>query len=760
MVRVTVSGGAHVLPSFYACYLLRSYAPSRSPTNKLNHTQGSSSVYVGSTPNPPRRLKQHNGVLSIGGAKRTRQGRPWRMDVLVHGFQSRIAALTFEWAWQHPHLSRILRFTPGPSPTTTTASSSSLAASQAVGKQMFPSSAAPGEDSARNPRKRRRRRRGPPSVTPLFRIVVLRALLQSEPFSTWNLNLTFLAEWAWVAWNRLDAQAPWTSSTPSQDVNSNLRRHSSRFRTLAPSHLSPSVSCSFRGVDGAVMPLWEQYQALSSSADPAVLKRELKATGLDKIPLTDADGTAKGIRKKEAKEASKAKQAATAPSSSSSSSFLGPSIQQPGQASLSARWGEHFASINPDQTYLASRSLNASWEEIRRAPQANSRLGEVDEEEEGASPAKGKAASKRPPKQNADFDDVDVGERQWAHLQRTLEDHTSRSSSSSSSAPRLATVSWDRFLQEASSRARLLDQTAQASRSREDDEDADEDGDLDEDLDTLQEQAQLPASDLSLPCDICNEDVDLMDHLSYTLCPTTHSRSPELACTSIFHVRCLASHFLAQELERDSKHGGTAAGSDAANSSSRTYVLPTFGHCPSTHCHRSPSSMNGKQSGGRAKSRTRSATPPPPTSSSNPGGGDRLSTWTSVIRGIYRLRERIRKEGKRLYTTEDRAAVRAEAKAAKAAEKAAEKLLKRRDEEEKGGEEGKDASPKKRGRPPGRRTKTSDADEAGTSAEKTTSNSAGKKKASASKSEPASRKRKKSRDEAIVEEDTFSEDTD
>ncbi|KAK0548989.1 Slx4p interacting protein [Tilletia horrida] len=678
MVRVTVSGGAHVLPSFYACYLLRSYAPSRSPTNKLNHTQGSSSVYVGSTPNPPRRLKQHNGVLSIGGAKRTRQGRPWRMDVLVHGFQSRIAALTFEWAWQHPHLSRILRFTPGPSPTTTTASSSSLAASQAVGKQMFPSSAAPVEDSPRNPRKRRRRRRrGPPSVTPLFRIVVLRALLQSEPFSTWNLNLTFLAEWAWVAWNRLDAQAPWTSSTPSQDVNSNLRRHSSRFRTLAPSHLSPSVSCSFRGVDGAVMPLWEQYQALSSSADPAVLKRELKATGLDKIPLTDADGTAKGIRKKEAKEALKAKQAATAPSSSSSSSssFLGPSIQQPGQASLSARWGEHFASINPDQTYLASRSLNASWEEIRRAPQANSRLGEVDEEEEGASPAKGKAASKRPPKQNADFDDVDVGERQWAHLQRTLEDHTSRSSSSSSSAPRLATVSWDRFLQEASSRARLLDQTAQASRSREDDEDADEDEDLDEDVEILPEQAQLPASDLSLPCDICNEDVDLM-------------------------------------------------------------------------------------SGGRAKSRTRSATPPPPTSSSNPGGGDRLSTWTSVIRGIYRLRERVQKEGKRLYTTEDRAAVRAEAKAAKAAEKAAEKLLKRRDEEEEGAEVGKGASPKKRGRPPGRRTKTSDADEAGTLAEKTTSNSAGKKKASASKSEPASRKRKKSRDEAKEEEDTFSEDTD
>lgn len=81
------------LPALYTVYVLRS---------TIRHA----SLYIGSTPNPPRRLKQHNGE-SKGGAVRTSRDtlRPWEMIVLVSGFPSMVAALKFEWALTNPHLS-------------------------------------------------------------------------------------------------------------------------------------------------------------------------------------------------------------------------------------------------------------------------------------------------------------------------------------------------------------------------------------------------------------------------------------------------------------------------------------------------------------------------------------------------------------------------------------------------------------------------------------------------------------------------------
>ncbi|TFK53002.1 hypothetical protein OE88DRAFT_1330337 [Heliocybe sulcata] len=90
----------HTFPPFYACYLLKSIRIPPVRTHRL--------TYVGSTPDPPKRIRQHNGEI-CAGARKTVRYRPWVTQMIVYGFPSKLAALQFEWAWGHPKKSRHLK---------------------------------------------------------------------------------------------------------------------------------------------------------------------------------------------------------------------------------------------------------------------------------------------------------------------------------------------------------------------------------------------------------------------------------------------------------------------------------------------------------------------------------------------------------------------------------------------------------------------------------------------------------------------------
>lgn len=138
----------HSFPAFYACYLLKSV-----------RTLRSTATYIGSTPSPPRRIRQHNGEITQGAWK-TKHNRPWVMQMIVHGFPSKLAALQFEWAWQHPHISRHLRDNDG----------------QAV-------------FSESNRRKNLK-----------SNVSVARSMICSHPYSTWPLRVALFTEEASKAW--------------------------------------------------------------------------------------------------------------------------------------------------------------------------------------------------------------------------------------------------------------------------------------------------------------------------------------------------------------------------------------------------------------------------------------------------------------------------------------------------------------------------------------------------------------------------------
>ncbi|KAL1589555.1 Structure-specific endonuclease subunit SLX1 [Cladosporium halotolerans] len=155
------------IPAFYACYLLRS---------TIRHA----SLYVGSTPNPVRRLKQHNGEVKGGAVKTSRDSlRPWEMALLVTGFPSKIAALQFEWAWQNTHITRHISSTARISRTKQTSK------------------------SRISPKTGRARKRPPrPRLCLTDRLANLHLLLGARSFERWPLRVTFYAEDVWRVWTR------------------------------------------------------------------------------------------------------------------------------------------------------------------------------------------------------------------------------------------------------------------------------------------------------------------------------------------------------------------------------------------------------------------------------------------------------------------------------------------------------------------------------------------------------------------------------
>lgn len=63
-------------------------------TNKNN-------TYAGVSPDPVRRLRQHNGEICGGAKYTTSKGPGWLHLCLVSGFQTKQQALQFEWAVKH-----------------------------------------------------------------------------------------------------------------------------------------------------------------------------------------------------------------------------------------------------------------------------------------------------------------------------------------------------------------------------------------------------------------------------------------------------------------------------------------------------------------------------------------------------------------------------------------------------------------------------------------------------------------------------------
>ncbi|RMZ83997.1 hypothetical protein DV737_g1382, partial [Chaetothyriales sp. CBS 132003] len=219
------------IPAFYGVYLLRS-------------TVRKASTYIGSTPQPARRLGQHNGRVK-GGAVRTSRAslRPWDMVCIVAGFPSNIAALQFEWAWQNAHLTR------------------HISPQQRLSFATVRTRANAGSGKAR---KRPRR----PTSSLMDRLSNLHLLLRVPYFSRWPLEVSFFSHdvyTSWTAWcERVDDQIrpnlsirldPRQSDQPPHDITS-----------AQPPSQKRKIDLMHKGGVHGIDPTYAQYQHVLTKA--------------------------------------------------------------------------------------------------------------------------------------------------------------------------------------------------------------------------------------------------------------------------------------------------------------------------------------------------------------------------------------------------------------------------------------------------------------------------------------------------------------
>ncbi|GAK63716.1 uncharacterized protein PAN0_003c1923 [Moesziomyces antarcticus] len=516
------SVASHTIPSFYACYFLRSLS---SP----------GITYIGSTPAPPRRKRQHNGDLTQGAWK-TARSRPWEMECIVYGFSSKIAALQFEWAWAKPHLSRHLKFLA----TECSAFGTRTDTSSLVGMPLFPStSMTPGQTKWGKPK--RRIARAPAS--PNARLLAMRALLRSEPFCGWGLKLAFFTEWSWLAYQRLERQALADNASGSDAILQPLLRFSRSGKPLHPMY--PVALCDFSGVDGKRVPLVhvsaEHRAGAGVTAEP-VKKRASSAKAA--VAMNSEGGWPETLPK-----------GATLKS-------LDACIQDFAEFPMPPTPLE-----STDLTVKAKRATKAGKGKATEEDEQDSDLAEELENGTGAgaAPIEGPMAEDRI-LHRMRFVDLDAEEAEWSHFEASLSVH-------------LATTSGASAGEAASDYMQTCVQRHIAAQ----------------DARTISDALPAPTA----PCALCREPIDLTRHLDFALCPhPTSSTAPVVSttatlpscgeserCNSVYHLSCLANSFL----ERQS----AVASQDADAASSRNTVLPTHGICP---CH--PSERSNGEDGG------------------------------------------------------------------------------------------------------------------------------------------------------------------